>query len=218
IAPREIDEALLAHPAVAQAVAFAMPHPTLGEDVAAAVVLRSGASVDPEEIRTSTFQRLAAFKVPSMVVVVDAIPKGPTGKLRRIGLAEKLMDKLGSVFVPPRDEIEAAIADIWQEILGLPQAGIHDNFFATGGDSLHAARVTSRVNGLFETELPVTSIFRHPTVDRYAAFVRTAASPERVAAIVETMRDLANLTDEEARQLLDEEERSEEVREGLRQG
>ncbi|MGH8019035.1 MAG: AMP-binding protein, partial [Opitutaceae bacterium] len=71
IAPREIDEALLAHPAVAQAVAFAVPHPTLGEDVAAAVVLRSGATADPEEIRASTFERLAAFKAPSMVVVVD---------------------------------------------------------------------------------------------------------------------------------------------------
>ncbi len=206
ISPREIDEALLAHPAVAQAVAFAAPHPTLGEDVAAAVVLRSGAAADAEEIRISTFQRLAAFKVPSMVVVVDAIPKGPTGKLQRIGLAEKLREKLNAAFVPPRDEIETVIADTWQEILGLPQVGIHDNFFAVGGDSLRAARVITRINGLFETELLLTSVFRHPTVERYAACVRTAASPPRLAAITATMRELQGLSDTEVQQQLLEEE------------
>jgi len=90
ISPREVDEILLDHPDVRQAVTFAVPHPKLGEDVAAAVVLRDGASVTERQIREFVAERLADFKVPRRIVVLDEIPKGPTGKLQRIGLAEKL--------------------------------------------------------------------------------------------------------------------------------
>jgi acyl-CoA synthetase (AMP-forming)/AMP-acid ligase II len=94
IAPREIDEVLLAHPAVAQAVAFAVPHAKLGEDVAAAVQPKPGATCDAAELRAFAAERLAAFKVPRTIVVLDEIPKGATGKLQRIGLAAKLgLDK-----------------------------------------------------------------------------------------------------------------------------
>ena len=90
ISPREVDEVLMDHPAVQQVVTFAMPHPKLGEEVAAAVVLREGAGADPGDIRDFAAERLAGFKVPRKVVILDEIPKGPTGKLRRIGLAETL--------------------------------------------------------------------------------------------------------------------------------
>ncbi len=90
ISPREIDEVLLAHPDVVQAVAFAVPHDALGEEVAAAVVLRSGATATPRDIRAHAAARVAPFKVPRTVLIVDEIPKGPTGKLQRIGLAAKL--------------------------------------------------------------------------------------------------------------------------------
>jgi acyl-CoA synthetase (AMP-forming)/AMP-acid ligase II len=90
ISPREVDEVLLDHPAVRQAITFAMPHRALGEDVAAAIVLAEGAAADAKQIRDFASERLAAFKVPSRVVFLDEIPKGPTGKLQRIGLAEKL--------------------------------------------------------------------------------------------------------------------------------
>ena len=90
ISPREIDEVLLAHPDVAQAVAFAVPHAALGEEVAAAVVLRPGATAAPRDIRAHAAARVAPFKVPRTVLIVDEIPKGPTGKLQRIGLAAKL--------------------------------------------------------------------------------------------------------------------------------
>lgn len=95
IAPREIDEALSAHPAVAQAVAFAVPHPALGQDVAAAVVLKEGAKASPEELRAYLAQRLAPFKVPRKLLVLEAIPTGPTGKLVRSRLAELLAEPLG---------------------------------------------------------------------------------------------------------------------------
>ena len=90
ISPREVDETLMDHPAVAQAVTFAMPHDRLGEDVAAAVVMREGVSARESELREFAAERLADFKVPRRIVIVDEIPKGATGKLQRIALAEKL--------------------------------------------------------------------------------------------------------------------------------
>jgi oxalate---CoA ligase len=90
ISPREVDEALLDHPAVAQAVTFAVPHEKLGEDVAAAVVLREGQSVSEAELRQFVAGKLADFKVPRRIVFLAEIPKGPTGKQQRIGLARRL--------------------------------------------------------------------------------------------------------------------------------
>jgi acyl-CoA synthetase (AMP-forming)/AMP-acid ligase II len=90
ISPREVDEVLMEHPAVLQVVTFAMPHLKLGEDVAAAVVLRQGAEAGEQELRDFARDRLANFKVPRKILIVDEIPKGATGKLQRIGLAERL--------------------------------------------------------------------------------------------------------------------------------
>ncbi len=103
VSPREVDEVLMQHAGVRQAVTFAIPHPKLGEEVAAAVVLREGAlrapkeetdadreSAAPDGIRAFASERLAAFKVPREIVIMDAIPTGPTGKVQRIGLAERL--------------------------------------------------------------------------------------------------------------------------------
>lgn len=90
ITPFEIEVALLDHPAVAQAVAFAIPHPLLGEEVAAAVVLREELTADERELCEFVSPRLAQFKVPRKIVFLETIPKGPTGKLQRIGLAKLL--------------------------------------------------------------------------------------------------------------------------------
>ena len=90
ISPREVDEVLMDHAAVQQCVTFAMPHKSLGEEVAAAIVLRDGEHADEKEIRTFAGEHLATFKVPRKIIFLDEIPKGATGKLQRIGLAEKL--------------------------------------------------------------------------------------------------------------------------------
>ena len=81
---------LSAHPAVAQVVTFAIPHDKLGEDVGAAVVLKEGHDATEREIRDFASAQLAAFKVPRKIMILNDIPKGATGKLQRIGLAEKL--------------------------------------------------------------------------------------------------------------------------------
>jgi acyl-CoA synthetase (AMP-forming)/AMP-acid ligase II len=90
VSPLEVDEIIMDHPAVAQIVTFAMPHDKLGEEVAAAVVLREGQTATERELRDFAAKRLADFKVPRKIVFLPEIPKGATGKLQRIGLADKL--------------------------------------------------------------------------------------------------------------------------------
>jgi acyl-CoA synthetase (AMP-forming)/AMP-acid ligase II len=90
VSPLEVDEVLMDHPAVAQCLTFAMPHSKLGEEVAAAIVVRDGQTVKDTELRDFCNERLAGFKVPRKIVFLKEIPKGATGKLQRIGLAEKL--------------------------------------------------------------------------------------------------------------------------------
>jgi oxalate---CoA ligase len=90
IAPIEVDNVLMEHPSVQQAMTFAMPSRIFGEDVAAAVVLREGASADAETLRGFVAERLASFKVPRTIVFLPETPKGATGKLQRIDLARRL--------------------------------------------------------------------------------------------------------------------------------
>ena len=90
ISPLEVDTVLMDHPAVAQCVTFAVPHDKLGEEVGAAIVLNEGHSVTENEMRDFAALKLAQFKVPRKIVFLAEIPKGATGKMQRIGLAEKL--------------------------------------------------------------------------------------------------------------------------------
>ncbi|MGD9851494.1 MAG: hypothetical protein AB7T38_09515 [Nitrospirales bacterium] len=134
IAPVEIDQALLTHPAVQQAVTFALPHPTLGEEVAAAVVLHETATVSENELREWLSRRVTDFKVPRKILFLDDIPKGPTGKIQRIDLAEKILvfhqdslQKTGKA--APSTVLEQEIAALWSGILGREDIALHDSFF-----------------------------------------------------------------------------------------
>ena len=168
IAPQEVDEALLEHPAVAEAATFAVPHRTLGEDVASAVVLRPNATATPNDIRRFVVGRVADFKVPREVLIVSELPKGPTGKVQRIGLAEELglasRIDLPPTFVAPRTSLERLLAECWAEVLQLERVSIHDDFFALGGDSLSVAHVLARLYEITHVEIEVSRFFDTPTV------------------------------------------------------
>ncbi len=90
ISPQEVDEALMKHEAVFQAVCFSVKHEKLGEDIAAAVVLKDGATIDDKDLRTHLAKSITTFKIPRPILILDEIPKGNTGKIQRIGLARKL--------------------------------------------------------------------------------------------------------------------------------
>jgi acyl carrier protein len=191
VAPREIDERLIDHPEVWQAVAFAVPHERLGEDIVAAVVLRKRAGASERELREFLLSRLADFKVPSQIVFVNEIPKGPTGKVQRIGLDKKLASVLSKNYVAPRHDLEKTLATIWAEVLGLEKVGVQDNFFALGGDSLLATRLMSRLRSIFQIEMPLIKIFADPTLAGQALLVEEAV-----------LSQLEKLSEDEAKRLV----------------
>jgi oxalate---CoA ligase len=183
-----------------------VPHPRLGEDLAAAVVLKAGATLSEREVREFAFAKLADFKVPSQVIFLNEIPKGPTGKLQRIGLHAKLTDQLRTEFVAPSTPTERQLADLWAAVLGVERVGITENFFSLGGDSLLATQVSSRIRDAFGVELPLPAIFHEPTIAALAQAVDLALVEHLAGdtAADELLNRLDELTDEEAERLLTE--------------
>jgi acyl-CoA synthetase (AMP-forming)/AMP-acid ligase II/thioesterase domain-containing protein/acyl carrier protein len=184
ISPFEVDQALLTHPDVVQAAAFSMPDERLGEDVAAAVVLRPGAAATGDDLRAYAAERLPYFKVPRRIVVLDELPRGPTGKIVRTGLAEQLGVVAvlratagdAALFVAPRTPTEEALAKIFADVLGVDRVGIHDDFFAVGGDSLMGITLFNRIEEEFGRAVAVTTLFEHGTVADLASALSVASS------------------------------------------
>lgn len=184
--PQELDDALMAHEAVAQAACYAVPHRTLGEDVAAAVVLRDGRTVAPEDLRAFLRTRLAAFKVPSRIRIVDDLPRNMIGKIDRMALSRLDSGPAAEVDGAPAaaagaSATEQTIAAIWAEELELPKVGPDGDFFAIGGDSLSAVRVFLAVEAAFGRKLPEEMLGQITTVRAMAKAV-DGAQPEPVPA------------------------------------
>ncbi len=177
ISPLEVDSVLLDHPGVASAVTFAVPDARVGEEVAAAVVRAPGSSVTERELQDFTVRKLAPFKVPRRVVFVDEIPKGPTGKVQRVAMSSLLgLEVEAAAGAPtatvPESQLESALVRLWAVALELPlsEVGLHDDFFALGGDSLRGAGVVAQIRDLLgRPEIPLISIVRSPTVAAMAA-------------------------------------------------
>jgi acyl-CoA synthetase (AMP-forming)/AMP-acid ligase II/acyl carrier protein len=170
--PREIDEVFLTHPEVSQAVTFAVKHPTLGEDAVTAIILGKGATIDQNDLREFAFERIADFKVPSQVIIVDEIPKGSTGKLQRIGLDEKLGKFLSFEYLEPRDDVEKKLVEMYASVLDRESIGVLDNFFMVGGDSLSAIQVVTEIHAEYGIELNPYVINRYPTIEKIADYLR----------------------------------------------
>ncbi len=202
VLPQEVDEVLMEHAAVHQAVTFRVPHPTLGEDVAAAVVLKPGAAAATEDIRSFLFGRLAEFKIPTQVVIVARIPTGATGKVERLRLASALAESLKPAFVAPRNDIEANVAAIFAELLGVSEIGVDDNFFASGGDSLRGFQALARIRARMQVDLSILDLFKGPTAALVAREVERARSAAEAAALHQILDEVEGLSDEEANRRL----------------
>jgi amino acid adenylation domain-containing protein len=178
IVPREVEDALLSHPGVEQAVVFALPDERLGEEVAAAVVRRAGAVAGERELQEHVAQRLAAFKVPRAFAFLDEIPKGPTGKVQRVGLAARLgmrstERRAEDEPQAPRDARERALLALFAEVLGREVASVHESFFDLGGDSTLAMILLARAQSDLGLQLTFPAFWSDPT----AAGAARALSP-----------------------------------------
>lgn len=167
----EVENVLYEHPAVSEAAVFSWPHPVLGEDVAAAVVLRFPASVS--ELQSFVRHRLAEHKIPHRVFVVDGLPRNASGKVLKRELRASLQEEqAAAAHRPPREATEEAICAIWEEILGLERVGIDDDFFESGGHSLAGVQIIARLADAFGVSLPVSVLFEAPTVAELAEVVQ----------------------------------------------
>ncbi len=192
IVPLEIDHALADHPAVAQAAAFGIDHPTLGEDVGVAIVLRAGAIVTEAEIRGFLADgRLSRARIPNRIVFADSIPLSAAGKpLRKI-----LSEKFGASIAEPSPAetltpTERKIAEIWAWLLSIALPGRTDNFFQLGGDSLSAASMIAAVDKHFDLRGKLwerVEFFDSPTVESLAGILGDPALSEAAGISVEGM-------------------------------
>jgi acyl-CoA synthetase (AMP-forming)/AMP-acid ligase II len=181
IAPAEIDMVLLEHPSVAQAVCFAVPHPTLGEDIAAAVVAKAGAELDGVALQDFVADRVASHKIPQKIVVMAALPKGLTGKVVRREVAAQLAE-VGCASTPTKapkpsaaDRWEEQLRRIWREVLDLDGVSLDDDYFMLGGDSLRAVTIINKLKAI-GVELTMMDLIRHRSIRRICAAKAKAAA------------------------------------------
>lgn len=173
ISPREIDEVLMRHGSIYQALTFSVPHPSLGEEVGVAIVLEKDSELSKQDLQKFAKEYLADFKIPQLIVFMEDIPKGPTGKLQRIGFYNKLkdinmLDNNTSLVKSEKNKIEEIILKIWQEVLEIENLSMEDNFFEMGGDSLKIKEVLCRASeaGL---EIEVEDMLSYPSVRSLAS-------------------------------------------------
>jgi acyl-CoA synthetase (AMP-forming)/AMP-acid ligase II/acyl carrier protein len=196
VAPGEVEEALLSHPDVVEAAAFSIPHTRLGADVAAAIVLRPGATVGAAKLRDFVRKRLASFKVPGLIYIVPDIPKGAGGKIKRAELAAALAltepaapARRGRKMAAPRSELESQVAKIWADLLDADRIGIDQDVFALGVDSITVTQMISRLREHFGVDFSFKDIFDAPTVGALAA--RIKRSKKAFGSVSSSLRDAA---------------------------
>ena len=169
ISPREIDAAIESHPGVRAAATFGIPHPTLGEEVVAAVVTNGDVAVTESSIINQVRQRMGAKRVPRRIYFVDQLPRTDSGKVRRSELPRLLgLDQPGAAALtdptleppaPAFSPLEAALAGLWVTILQVKSVSANEDFFLLGGDSLRGARLLVSVKAVFGVELTIQALF-----------------------------------------------------------
>ncbi|WP_245401954.1 non-ribosomal peptide synthetase [Nocardia albiluteola] len=163
----EVEAALLADPAIAQAVALVAPSPA-GDQLAAYVVAADG-DIDTDAVRRELSQVLPSYMLPAALVVLDAFPMNSSGKLDRAALPAPVFE--AREYLAPATATERAVAEVFGEVLGIDRVGAADGFFELGGTSLLAFTLQRALNARLGIDLPMATLFTAPTVRALAARV-----------------------------------------------
>jgi acyl carrier protein len=203
VEPAEVETALRSHPEVREAVTTTQAS-SAGELRLLAYCTVDGA-LDEERLRVHLADWLPEFMLPSAIVIVDELPRTPSGKIDKLLLPEPdLAGTQSSEYIAPRTPLEESLAAIWAEVLGVPQVGMEDDFFALGGHSLLATQVVARVRSDFAVDLPLHSLFTYPTVASLAAEIMKMMGDSEMGETARLMAELEDMSDEEAKRLLAE--------------
>jgi amino acid adenylation domain-containing protein len=201
VEPAEVETALRAHRAVREAIAV-VQRPEAGEPRLVAYCTLMAAA-DPEQLSAHLAEWLPEYMMPSSIVVLEELPRTPSGKIDRLALPDPdLAAAQSSEYVAPRTPVEQAVAEIWAQVLGLPKVGVEDDFFALGGHSLLATQVVAQVRSDFAVELPLHSLFTCPTVTTLASEIVSMMGDSEGDETTRLMAELEGMSDEEARRLL----------------
>jgi amino acid adenylation domain-containing protein len=210
IEPGEIETELGHHPAVREKVVIARETRRGGTILAAYIALRENSSVSNHELRKFLRKKFPDYMVPSAFIVLDSLPLTPSGKVDRKSLPvpEAVLEDMEIPFVAPRTPIEEILAGIWVDVLGLKEAGIHDNFFDLGGHSLLATQVVSRLRKALQVELPLRSLFEMPTIAGLAVLITQSQAgdtdPEEMDRLLAELEDPSSDTLSESGEIGDE--------------
>jgi hypothetical protein len=166
----DIEAALAQHPGVKSSVVVVREDHAENAYLAAYVVLQAAQAPSADALRDHIRRRLPDYMVPSAFVMMPELPLTPNGKIDRRALPKPDFGE-HSTAIGPRTPVEQTLADIWSDVLGLVQVGIHDNFFAMGGHSLLATQALARVHDAFHIDLPLLSLFRAPTIAELATVI-----------------------------------------------
>ncbi|MGA9871438.1 MAG: amino acid adenylation domain-containing protein [Rhodococcus sp. (in: high G+C Gram-positive bacteria)] len=167
----EVEAALTAHPTVAQAAVVLRTDPTAGDTLVGYVVPEATATVEPADVRRLAATRVPDYMVPTSIVVLAALPVGPSGKLDRRALPDPVYRV--KTFRPPSTPVEELVAGVYAELLDVPKVGLDDDFFLLGGNSLIATRVVARLGALLDTVVPLRTLFEASVVESLAARIET---------------------------------------------
>ena len=201
----EVEAALRAHPALADAAVTAPVGPGGDRRLVAYVVARDGAELSLASVRAHLLATLPPYMLPSAIVPIAALPLTRSGKVDRNALPPPRIerDALAGDYEPPRSPLEEVLCEIWSEVLDFLRIGVRDSFFELGGHSLLATQLVSRIRELFEIELPLRTVFEAPTVERFAeAMLAGARDRDHIERTAALLVRIAAITDEEAEELL----------------
>jgi len=170
----EIESVLTAHPQITEAVVIVHENSSGHKRLVAYVVAHSKSEIK-NQLRDFLKQKLPGYMVPSVFVILDALPLTPAGKVDRRALMASDMEPPDSTgFVPPRDTVEQQLQKIWSEVLQLPTVGVGDNFFELGGHSLLAVRLMATIEQHFGKNLPLATLFSSSTIEQLACLIRSS--------------------------------------------
>jgi amino acid adenylation domain-containing protein len=196
----EIEAALSTHPSVSECVAIVRGDSSGGQRLIGYVVLREGENeVEESEIKEQLRRRVPEYMIPSRIVKLEQMPLTPNGKVDRKRLPEPGVEQRGREYEEPRTDVEKAIAEMCEELLGVERVGINDDFFELGGHSLLAMQLISRVRERFSIDLPLQRLFISPNIENLAVLVEEAILASSDPEELDQMLDLLeSLDDEEA--------------------
>jgi acyl carrier protein len=203
VEPAEIEAALRTHEQVREAIVAVQATAGGGGEPRLLAYCTGDGELDRNQLRDHLAGWLPEFMLPSAIVVIDEMPRTPSGKIDRLALPDPdLADAQSCEYIAPRTPMEEAVAAIWEQVLGVARVGMQDDFFALGGHSLTATQVVAQVRSDLAVELPLHALFTCPTVESLAEEIVRMIGDSEGDETARLMAELQSMSDEEAERLL----------------